>query len=881
MLDEMGPDAHALLDGLADAVVAADAGGRLVYANAAAGSLFAVEPGALVGRPLTDLMPERMRAGHLAGLARYLATGESRILGRTIVVPALRSDGSELEVELTLSEVRVGGPSGRQLFVAALRDTRGRVALERSLAQETESRVEAETRARELSALVDELDRQRDQAEAARRRLATQHGVVSALARHRALEPAMPEILAAIGENLGWDRALVWFVDEREQVLRHALTWHAPSAPPSSAAFAEANRRETFLRGEGTAGSVWANGRPYWSADIASDQRIERRALLAAEGLHGAFFFPIWSGAKVLGVLEFFHHDVRPPDEELLRTVVTLGGQIGEFVERMHAEQALRESEEWLAITLRSIGDAVIATDERARVQLMNPVAEALTAWTLEEARGRPLDEVFHILNEDTREARGSPTERVIRDGATVGLANHSVLIARDGREVPLDDSAAPIRDRDGRLIGVVLVFRDATAQRYDLARRRFMVQAGATLIATLDWETTLSTVVRLAVPRLADWCGVEIVDEDGRIRLLAVAHVDPAKVELARRIQERWPPDPDAQTGAPNVIRTGQPELYPEITDELLVAGTVDEEHLRAVREVGVRSAMVVPLRARGGQTLGAISFVSAQLGRRYDETDLAMATELAHYAAFAIDNSRLYREARAAVRARDDFLSMASHELKTPLTTLHLQVQAMRRRWGRGGESPEKAQRHLETLARQVDRLARLIDELLDISRITAGRIDIDWQQVDLTAVVREVVERFADEAAQARCGVKLLIDGPVVGEWDPLRIDQIATNLISNACKYGAGEPIEITVGSDGERARLVVVDRGIGIAPEDQSRIFDRFERAASGRHFGGFGLGLWIVRELLEALGGRIVVDSEPGRGSTFTVELPLRRKHPG
>jgi signal transduction histidine kinase len=240
------------------------------------------------------------------------------------------------------------------------------------------------------------------------------------------------------------------------------------------------------------------------------------------------------------------------------------------------------------------------------------------------------------------------------------------------------------------------------------------------------------------------------------------------------------------------------------------------------------------------------------------------------------AIENSRLYREAQEAVRARDEFLSIASHELKTPLTTLQLQIQGLARKLKSSGDQPalQGLVARVATSERQVERLTALINNLLDISRITAGRLDLDLEPVDLAAVAREAAARFREDLARAGCVLELRADGECVGQWDRLRLEQVVTNLLSNAAKYGAGRPIEIEVDGGDATARFSIRDHGIGIPAEHQARIFERFERAVSDRHYGGLGLGLWIVRQIVDAFGGTIQVESQAGAGSTFTVLLP-------
>jgi signal transduction histidine kinase len=236
--------------------------------------------------------------------------------------------------------------------------------------------------------------------------------------------------------------------------------------------------------------------------------------------------------------------------------------------------------------------------------------------------------------------------------------------------------------------------------------------------------------------------------------------------------------------------------------------------------------------------------------------------------------------REARKAIIVRDEFLSVASHELRTPLTSLKLEVANLLRLVRRGDAgADDRLVPRVERIDAQTERLHRLIDELLDASRITAGHLELEIEEVDLGAVVTEVVRRHEHETARAGSVVDLRVPAAgATGSWDADRLDQVASNLIANAIKYGDGKPIEIVVAVTDERASLAVTDHGVGIAPDDQERIFDRFERAVSSRNYGGVGLGLWSVRQIVEALDGTVSVESRPGLGATFTVELPRARR---
>jgi signal transduction histidine kinase len=403
--------------------------------------------------------------------------------------------------------------------------------------------------------------------------------------------------------------------------------------------------------------------------------------------------------------------------------------------------------------------------------------------------------------------------------------------------------------------------------------RSSFLAEAGKLLASSFDYRETLALVTRLAARDLMDWCVVLIIEPDGPVRL--IGHRDEERAAIAASRLGGLLLDPEGRFGAAAAFQDGGVFFAPEVDEESLTRIAASPEHLELLRGAGLRSLITVPLRARD-ETFGAITFASSG-ARVLDHGDIGMAEDLGRLAVAAIDTARMYRRAQQAVRIRDEFLTIASHELKTPLTSLALQADSLIAGAARG-QVPAGVAHKAEVIRRNVDRLARLISNLLDLSRIGAGRMVLEREQVDLGEVVREVLSRFDDEAARAGCHLRLEGDASVVGRWDRLRLDQVVTNLVSNAVKYGPGRPITITLREERERAVLSVRDEGIGIPTEAQQRIFERFERAVPARHYGGFGLGLWIVRRIVEALGGTITVESEPGQGALFVVVLEREAK---
>lgn len=422
--------------------------------------------------------------------------------------------------------------------------------------------------------------------------------------------------------------------------------------------------------------------------------------------------------------------------------------------------------------------------------------------------------------------------------------------------------------------------------QRRTGERSAWLARVGQALAASLDIDATLESLTRLAVPSLSEMCIIDLIDVDGGFSRAAVRSTVPGREQVALAVAGRcrvWSDDHPSAV----VARTGRRVLLSELDTEMLDRVALDGEHRRLLQSMAPTSTVILPLTARG-HTFGVMWLVRFEAQPRYEEAELALPDELARRGALALDNARHYRDACEAIRARDDFLSIAGHELKTPLAALKLQVQGMLRLASRGAAplvsevagadyvgTESVLVTRLERARGQIARLEGLIAELLDVSRITAGRMSLEREEIDLGALVREVSERFGDEAARAGCVIVLHVPAPIPGLWDRSRLDQIVTNLLTNALKYGPDAPIEITVTAVGARAVLSVVDHGIGIELEQQRRIFGRFERAVSERHYGGLGLGLWIVAQIVDALGGTIQVVSAPGEGANFVIELPI------
>jgi signal transduction histidine kinase len=397
----------------------------------------------------------------------------------------------------------------------------------------------------------------------------------------------------------------------------------------------------------------------------------------------------------------------------------------------------------------------------------------------------------------------------------------------------------------------------------------RFAWEATAYAASSLDPLAMAESLARYCLPTLGEWCAMDVLDDDGKPSRVMLTPVDPAREELAAALR-RYPLDGRAGPLVGQVLAEKQGLRF-ELNDQMLAAVAQDAAHLELMKRANMRGLMVVPLICRG-RTLGWLSLLRAH---PYSERDLAVLEDVGRRVAMALDNARLYDQAQDAVRTRDAFLAIAAHELKAPLTTLQLQAQGLQRMIGRDAPLDQMQLLQRTTIIdRQSKRLANLIDDMMDVSRVAAGRLTFNVQDVDLVQLVREVVERFEDESLQVGSSLELDLPESAVGRWDRVRLDQVLTNLLSNALKYGEQQPVAIRVETSPGLVRVCVQDRGIGIAAENQGRIFERFERFVSGQHYVGFGLGLWITRQIVEAQGGHVLVESEPGQGSRFVIELP-------
>jgi PAS domain S-box-containing protein len=656
----------------------------------------------------------------------------------------------------------------------------------------------------------------------------------------------------------------------------------------------------------------------------------------------------------------------------------------------------------YLAAIVESSDDAILGKTLDGIITSWNPAAERLYGYTAQEIIGQS---IATIVPEELRDDLTSIMQR-LKDGQKIDHYE-TTRVRKDGVRITVMVTISPIKDALGKIIGASTIGRDITAQRKAEKHAQFLNEVSKVLASSLDYQTTLSDLARLVVPQFADWFTVDLVNSEGHLELVEVAHKDPAKVQWAKELRKHYLLDLQDPNGVPRVIRTGKAELYAAITDEMLVASARTEEELALYRQVGVKSVMLVPLIVRGN-VFGALTFISIESGKSYDPADLALAEEISLRAGIALDNAIIYRQAQQArdelhailqnvadgitvqdtkgsliyvndvaaqfcgfssaeamvmalrtesltglvstftmkdevgnllsseqlpgrralagernvqaivryeniatgqthwslVKAepifdeygqvqlavnvftditeryvleqrKDEFIRMASHELKTPITALKGFTNLLQRRIARQGD--ESSLSFLAKIDVQLNKLTKLISDLLDVSKIQVGKLEYREEDFDLDVLVQETIEIMQGMTKVHQLQFEGQENIRVFGDRD--RIGQVLINLLTNAMKYSPqADKVIVRVSANQEHAVLSVQDFGIGIVESYQARIFERFYQVMGPEEktYPGLGIGLFISHEIVMRHHGQIWLESQKGQGSTFYVSLPLR-----
>ena len=531
-------------------------------------------------------------------------------------------------------------------------------------------------------------------------------------------------------------------------------------------------------------------------------------------------------------------------------------------------QKALKQSEERFRALIQRSADAI---------QLISADAKILYSS----------DSVEHVLGYKPEEIQGDgPAAHLHPDDLPLFMERFTALLQKPGGQDTLEyrvrhkngswawiEATGSNYLHDPQIQAIVGNFRNITQRKRVEERQRLLNEASEKLVTSLDHQITLQEIAQLLVPSMADYCRIALLDNQGQIKDIAVNHIEPEKIALVRELYEQYKDRISSTYGLNSLLEKGQPELISVVTPEIVAPSAQENPAMPPIIEaLGLTSYMGTPLIARE-RVIGAITFSSVQPERHYTQEDLAFAQELARRIALTLDNARLYQEAQKAISLRDDFISIASHELRTPVTSLKLYVQVLQKQLA--GPGDENVVYSLTKMDAQLNKLTLLIKDLLNVSRIELGRLDYQEDLFDLNEVVKETVEQIQPTTRKHGIRIEGQINQPTWGDKD--RIGQVLTNLLTNAIKYSPqADTIIVQVTSTRDAAMVSVQDFGIGIEQEHIHAIFERFYRVTDPdeKTYPGLGIGLYISYEIIKRHGGTLSVESKKGHGSVFSFTLP-------
>ncbi|HET7435070.1 MAG TPA: ATP-binding protein [Thermoanaerobaculia bacterium] len=676
--------------------------------------------------------------------------------------------------------------------------------------------------------------------------LAAVSRLTDALSRATTLQDVYDAALDALQQGLGVPRAAILLFNEND--VMSFVAWRGIS---------------DYYRTNVNGHTPWKPDTPAPQPIVVSDVRDDESlsvydTVFASEGIRALGFFPLVYRDRVIGKFMLYYAEPHTFRDLEVQLASTIAGQIAFGVARVRAELALQRERDRLDDLIANVPGVVWETTGNGasrRVSFVSPRIVELLGYPLESWYADPNFWETVIV------------ERPAEENAS---ANHYRMRTADGRLIWTEVRTA--RGQDGERTVIRGVTMDVTAQQEAERARDFLNEASAILASSLDYTTTLKNIAQLVVGHVCDWCSIDVRDEEGTYRRVAVTHRDPNMAAMAEQMANVTVGQQRSGTIA-RVIESGDPLLIAEVDwDQYGKLYADAPEIVKTMRTLGMRSYMTVPLLA-GGRSFGAVSLVTG--ARVFDENDLALATELGRRAGYAIDNARLYQQAQDANRAKDEFLATLSHELRTPLTATLGWASMLRTQ----NLSAENFRLAIETIERSTRAQAKLIDDILDVSRIVAGKLTLTLAPVDLRTIIEAAVDGIRPSLA-TNLDLQLSLDGArAVAQGDAARLQQVIWNLLSNAVRFTpAGGSVHVILDApESDHARVVVRDNGIGISRRLLPYVFERFRQAEGGttRAHGGLGLGLAIVKSIVELHGGSVIAESEgEGKGATFTLRLP-------
>lgn len=592
----------------------------------------------------------------------------------------------------------------------------------------------------------------------------------------------------------------------------------------------------------------------------------QERDLIRKIGFTSAMIVPISIEKKCIGAISFVTTETkRFYTSSDLSMAEELAGRAALAIDnaRLYQEAMnLDELQKRLAAVVESSDDAIISMTVEGVITTWNKAAELLYGYTPNEVLGKPVS----ILAPPGKKDDFPKYMKMLREGKRVEHFE-TQRRTKSGDILEVSITVSPIRDQVGKIIGVSKVARDITERKRAEAKQKFLERVSTVLNASIDYETTLKNLGELIVPYLADYCRIVVLDDDSSIKDIIINHVDQRQIPLVKELYMTYKDEQSA--GVMTLIKSGKPELFTRLSEEILSNTPIGI--LRLIKVLRLKSYMGVPILVRN-KVVGAITFSLTREGRSYNKNDLLLAQEIARRASLALENAKLYAEAQNAISLRDEFISVASHELKTPITSLKIYTQVLMNQLSK--QQNGFSVKPLIKMDEQINKLTNLINDLLNIAKVQTGKLEFNDEFFDLNELAKNTVEYVQPTVQNHKIVLRGQIKKKVFGDKD--RIGQVLTNLITNAIKYSPdSDKVIVQLRSEKDSAVICVQDFGIGIDEEHQKKIFERFYRVNNEKEktFPGLGLGLYISYQIVKRHGGDMSVVSSKGKGSIFRFTL--------
>jgi PAS domain S-box-containing protein len=681
-------------------------------------------------------------------------------------------------------------------------------------------------------------------------RLQHLYDISKLLARFQTWERTIPMVASAIAETLPLHSAT--FILETGGAPR-TITWQAAGESALGLRAAQVRAQELY--------GYLVHARVEFEREEAMSLEVSPPAEAPeAQTRQNFVMLPLSVGQRsVFGALQI--ESAGELEERDLSFVDSVVNQLAIALDRSSADRALRASEARLAGVISIAADAIICLDEAQRIVMYNEAAQRTFGWSREEVLGKPHDILVPERSRESHRRHIASFAAAAETACNVGEYRPEILgLRKNGEEFPAEVAVSKLNAGGMWLFTVVL--RDITEQKRIEHEQLFLGEIGAIFATSLDSQRTLTNIARVVLREFADFCLIEFADEHGDLRRLEVGTSDPDKAGIVEALK-RFPVDRDRPHLSAAILQSKEPQLTAEVTSETIRMIGQSDENRRLLEAIAPTSMMGVPLTVHG-RLLGALVVAWCRPERRYTAADLHLLEEVGRRAALALENARLYRAAQQAVQARDQVLGIVAHDLRNPLDTILMQATLLRHR---GGE-PER-------IERAASRINRLIQDLLDVTRMEAGRLSLDPVRMRAGQVIIDSLQAQQTLLSSGSLEARLEVTPGLPDIWaDRDRLLQVFENLIGNAAKFtGAGGRVTIGARPGEEQVLFWVADTGIGISAADLPHVFDRFWQARKAERRGS-GLGLPIVKGVVEAHGGRVWVESAPGRGSTFYFTVP-------